>query len=129
MEINLPEVLRELTEQFEKYEEAVQNYEPEVLAECFWKDPRVLRYGVAENLHGYEEITAYRHARAKAGGAPARQLRHTVITTFGRDFGTANTQYVRTGTGKIGRQSQTWVRLPEGWRIVSAHVSLLQESD
>ncbi|MBI4182949.1 MAG: oxalurate catabolism protein HpxZ [Proteobacteria bacterium] len=129
MEINLPEVLRGLTDAFESYEEAVTNYRPEKLAGFFWKDPRALRYGVAENLYGYEAIAAYRQARAKAGGAPRRRLTRTVITTFGRDFGVADTEYLRTESGKLGRQSQTWVRMPEGWRIVSAHVSLLQESD
>jgi Protein of unknown function (DUF3225) len=127
MQINIPEVLEELTAQFNEYERALLANEPDVLIGLFWCDPRTVRYGVAENLYGADEIAAYRKARAGQGGAPQRKTTRTVITTYGRDFGTTNIEYVRTESGKAGRQSQTWMRTPEGWRIVAAHVSLLVE--
>ena len=129
MQINISEVLAELTAQFKEYERALLANEPDVLIGLFWRDPRTVRYGVAENLYGPEEIAAYRKARAEQGGAPHRRTTRAVITTYGRDFGTANIEYVRTGSGKTGRQSQTWMRTPEGWRIVAAHVSLLVVED
>jgi hypothetical protein len=95
----------------------------------FWSDPRTVRYGVAENLYGGEEIAAYRKARAGQGRPPQRKTTRTVITTYGRDFGTTNIEYLRTESGKAGRQSQTWIRTSEGWRIVAAHVSLLADED
>ena len=129
MEINIPEVLAELTAAFNEYEEALLSNKPEVLDRLFWHDPRVVRYGVAENLYGYDMISAYRKMRAGKGGAPQRSTTVTVITTYGRDFGTTNIEYKRTISGKFGRQSQTWMRTPEGWRIVSAHVSLIIDVD
>jgi Protein of unknown function (DUF3225) len=83
----------------------------------------VLRYGVGENLHGIEMIRAFRKARA--GGSPPRTLRNTVITTFGSDFATTNTEFIRGSPAQIGRQSQVWVRLPVGWRVVAGHVSMM----
>jgi hypothetical protein len=88
----------------------------------FWNSPLTLRYGVGERLYGHDAIAAFRSARA--GGSPRRVLANTVITTFGHDFATANTEFRRAGETRIGRQSQTWVRTANGWRIVSAHVSL-----
>jgi hypothetical protein len=129
MEINIPEVLASLDAAFRDYETALLSNQPERLDAHFWKGRLAIRYGVAENLYGYEEIVAYRHRRAKVGGAPQRKVTREVITTFGHDFGTTNIEYVRTGSAKKGRQSQTWVRMPEGWRIIAAHVSLLQEAD
>lgn len=129
MEINNPDVLAELTEAFRRYELALLSNQPDVLDELFWKSPIAVRYGVAENLHGHSEIVNYRQRRAQVGGAPQRAVTCEIITTFGRDFGTTNIEYVRTKSGRHGRQSQTWVRTPDGWRIVSAHVSLLAESD
>jgi hypothetical protein len=129
MQINIPEVLEELTAQFNEYERALLANEPDVLIDLFWCDPRTVRYGVAENLYGADEIAAYRKARAGRGGAPQRKTMRTVITTYGRDFGTTNIEYVRTDSRKAGRQSQTWMRTPEGWRIVAAHVSLLVVED
>ena len=129
MEINIPEVLAELTAAFEKYERALLANEPEVLIRSFWNDARTVRYGVAENLYGLDEIARYRKTRAAQGGAPQRTTTRSVITTYGRDFGTTNIEYVRAASGKAGRQSQTWVRTPEGWRIVAAHVSLIAGSD
>lgn len=129
MQINIAEVRAELIAEFEKYERALLSNEPDVLIQMFWRDPRTVRYGVAENLNGFDEIAGYRKARAAQGGAPQRDTTRSVITTYGRDFGTTNIEYVRSKSGKAGRQSQTWVRTSDGWRIVAAHVSLLAESD
>jgi len=129
MEINLPEVLAELQSAFDRYERALTANDPATLEELFWRSPHTLRYGIAENLYGWEEICAYRRRRAGEGGAPQRNITRKVITTYGRDFGTANIEYVRTGSGKSGRQSQTWLRTPEGWRVVAAHVSFAQATD
>lgn len=129
MEIDIPEVVAEVRAAFDRYEAALMGNDPDVLIESFWSDPRTIRYGIAENLYGIEEIAGYRKARAAGGGWHARRLTRTVITTYGRNFGTANTEYVRDATGRIGRQSQTWMRTPDGWRVVAAHVSLLAEAD
>ena len=123
MEINIPEVVAEVTAAFERYEAALVANDVAVLDELFWDSSLTLRYGIAENLHGYDEIKAYRAARPSVG--LARELERTVITAYGRDMATANTLFRR--GGRLGRQSQTWVRMPEGWRVVAAHVSLLPE--
>jgi hypothetical protein len=129
MEIDIPEVLAELRAVFEEYERALLSNKPDVLIRLFWRDPRTIRYGVAENLYGSDAIGAYRNMRANQGGAPQRKTTREVITTYGRDFGTTHIEYVRTESGKAGRQSQTWMRTPEGWRVVAAHVSLLIDKD
>jgi hypothetical protein len=129
MQIDIPEVLAELTAAFEEYERALLSNQPDVLIRLFWRDPRTIRYGVAENLYGADAIAAFRHRRAERGGAPKRKTTRCQITTYGRDFGTTNIEYVRTESGKPGRQSQTWMRTPEGWRIVAAHVSMLAAQD
>ncbi|MDP2218852.1 MAG: oxalurate catabolism protein HpxZ [Hydrogenophaga sp.] len=121
--INRPEVLAEVTAAFERYEAALVSNDVAVLDELFWNSPHTLRFGATENLYGYEAIRAFRAARPSVG--LARTLSHTVITTYGQDFATANTEFLRTGSERTGRQSQTWLRTPEGWRVVSAHVSLL----
>ncbi len=121
MEINIPEVLAEVTAVFARYEDALVNNKVDVLDELFWAAPQTVRYGVAENLVGIEAIRAFRLARPSTG--LARRLANTVITTYGRDTATAMTEFHRDGSATIGRQSQTWVRLPEGWRVVAAHVS------
>ncbi|WP_439586517.1 oxalurate catabolism protein HpxZ [Hydrogenophaga sp.] len=123
MEVNIPDVLTEVTAAFERYEMALVNNDVVVLDELFWNSPHTLRYGATENLYGFDEICAFRAARPSTG--LARTLGRTVITTYGRDFATANTEFHRTGSDRIGRQSQTWMRTPEGWRVVSAHVSFL----
>lgn len=123
MDINLPEVLAELSAAFERYEDALVNNRVEVLDELFWDSPRTVRYGSAENLVGIDAIRAFRQARPAAG--LARRLVRTLITTYGRDVGTAMTEFTRDGDSRIGRQSQTWVRMPQGWRVVAAHVSLI----
>lgn len=121
-EINIPEVHAEVTAAFDRYERALVTNDVAVLDELFWKSGHTIRFGATENLFSYDEIAAFRSARAAPGG---RKLLRTVITTYGRDFGTANTTFLREGSDRIGRQSHTWLRLPEGWRIVAAHVSLL----
>lgn len=124
MTIDDPEVLAEVTAAFRRYETALVTNDVAVLDELFWDDPRTLRYGAGEILHGYEEIKAFRAGRPAAG--LARELLRTVITTYGRDFATANTTFRREGSDRIGRQSQSWVRIPGlGWRVVAAHVSLM----
>ena len=122
-EINLPEVLAEMTAVFARYEDAFVNNKVEVLDELFWDSPLTVRYGVAENLLGIDAIRAFRIARPAVG--LARRLSNTVITTYGRDFATAMTEFHREGSARLGRQSQTWVRTPQGWRVVAAHVSLI----
>lgn len=123
-EINLPEVLAEVTAAFQRYEVALNENNVEVLDELFWKNPLTIRYGIGENLYGYSEIAAFRSARSPVG--LARSTSKTVITTYGRDMATANTLFEReSSAGKIGRQSQTWMRTAEGWRVVSAHVSVI----
>ncbi len=123
MDINIPEVVAEVTAAFERYEQALVANDTVVLGELFWDSPRTLRYGMAENLYGHAAIQGFRAARSAVG--LARTRKNVTITTFGRDFATANTEFYRTTTPKWGRQSQTWVRMPEGWRIVAAHVSLI----
>ena len=129
MQINLPEPLEGLGKAFERYERALMENDPATLEELFWKSPHTLRYGIAENLYSWDEICAYRRHRAGEGGAPERKITRKVLTTYGRDFGTVNIEYLRVGTGKTGRQSQTWMCTPEGWRVVAAHVSMAQVTD
>lgn len=123
MEINLPQVVAEVTAAFDRYEAALVGNDVAVLDELFWDSPHTLRYGATENLYGHDAIQAFRAGRPSAG--LERTLLKTVITTHGHDFATANVEFQRTGASKPGRQSQTWMRTDEGWRVVSAHVSLL----
>ena len=126
MQVDLPEVLAEVTAQFARYEKALVSNDVAVLDELFRADPRTLRYGVGENLYGYDAIMAFRAARSPIG--LNRKTAKTVITTYGRDTAIASTLFYRdTLPGKVGRQMQTWVRFPEGWRIVAAHVSIIDE--
>jgi hypothetical protein len=125
LEINRPEVLAEVEAVFARYEDALVNNRVEVLDELFWHSPHTVRYGAGENLYGYEAIAAFRATRSAAG--LARRLARTVITTYGSDLATAMTEFRREGSASLGRQSQTWLRLPEGWRVVAAHVSLLAD--
>ena len=122
-EINLPDVLAEVEAVFARYEHALVHNEVEVLDELFWASPTTLRYGATENLYGYEAIQAFRASRPAQG--LARELLRVAITTYGRDFATANCEFRRDGSERTGRQSQTWMRTAEGWRVVAAHVSLL----
>jgi hypothetical protein len=123
MDINLPDVLAEVQAVFARYEDALVNNRVDVLDELFWASPHTVRYGAAENLYGIDEIRAFRNARPAQG--LARTLTRTVITTYGRDTATAMTEFRRDGNARIGRQSQTWLRLPQGWRVVAAHVSVI----
>ncbi len=126
MDINLPEIVAEVTAEFQRYEKALVTNDVAVLDAIFADDPRTIRYGIGENLYGYSEIAAFR-----AGRSPInlmRRIERTAITTFGRDFATASTLFYRDGTvGRVGRQMQTWVRMPAGWRVVAAHVSIIDE--
>jgi len=126
MEINSPEVIAEVKAAFERYETALNANDVEVLDSMFWNDPRVIRYSIMDNAYGFEAIHASRLARPKTD--MTRTITNTVITTFGRNLATANTEFQRVGSGKRGRQSQTWARMPEGWRVVSAHVSFMPTS-
>jgi len=123
MDINLPNVLSEVRAVFERYEHALVNNEVAILDELFLNSPLTLRYGATENLYGYEAIQKFRANRSSQG--LQRELMNTVITTFGHDFATANTEFKRANSDRTGRQSQTWIRTAEGWRVVAAHVSLL----
>ncbi len=123
MTVNIPEVLEEIKISFYKYEKALNENDLAVLNELFWNSPYTLRYGISEQLYGYEAIKGFR------SGRPAvdlrRELLKVVITTYGRDFATASCEYRRLETGRHGRQMQTWMRTDDGWRVVAAHVSLL----
>jgi hypothetical protein len=123
MDINIPEVWAEVTAQFARYEQALTSNDVEVLDALFWDSPHTLRYGVTENLYGYAAIRDFRAGRPAQG--LERTVLKTVITTYGHDFATANIEFQRAGGNKAGRQSQTWLRTPAGWRVVAAHVSLL----
>jgi hypothetical protein len=126
MEIDLPEVVAEVRAAFECYEQALVSNDVAALDAMFRRDTRTIRYGVGENLYGYEEVAAFR-----AGRSPINLMRRTsrtVVTTYGRDLAVASTLFHRdSAPGKVGRQMQTWVRCPEGWRVVAAHVSLIDD--
>jgi len=122
-EVNLPDVLAEVGAAFARYEDALVNNKVEVLDELFWVSEHSMRYGATENLYGYEAIQAFRAGRPAQG--LAREVLRTVITSYGRDVATANIEFRRVGGTRDGRQSQTWVRTAQGWRVVAAHVSLL----
>jgi hypothetical protein len=126
MQVDLPDVLAEVTEQFSRYEKALVTNDVAVLDNLFRADHRTLRYGVGENLYGYDAIMAFRAARSPAG--LMRRTTGTVITAYGRDTAVASTLFHRdTAPGKVGRQMQTWVRFADGWKIVAAHVSIIDE--
>lgn len=126
MDIDLPDVIAEVGAAFARYEKALTTNDTGVLGELFRNDPRTIRYGMGENLYGYDEIQAFRGARSPVG--LMRRTDRTVITAYGRDTAVASTLFYRDNApGKVGRQMQTWVRFPEGWRIVAASVSLIDE--
>jgi hypothetical protein len=128
MEIDLPEVVAEVRAAFDRYERALVTNDVTVLDDTFRVDPRTIRYGTQEILYGHAEIAAFRAARAPVG--LMRTLSKTVITSYGRDFAVASTLFHRTTMpGKVGRQMQSWVKFPEGWRVVAAHVSVIDEKD
>jgi hypothetical protein len=124
MEIDLPEVVAEMRAAFERYETALVTNDVEALDRLFNDDPRTIRYGGSENLHGFTEISSFRAARSPHG--LARDLSRTVITTYGRHFATASTLFARgSAPGRIGRQMQTWVKFGDEWKVVAAHVSVI----
>ncbi len=127
MEINLPDVVAEVSALFERYEKALTTNDVETLTALFRKAPGTIRYGIGENLYGADEILAFRQARPAIN--LERTIDRTVITTYGRDCATASTLFHRAAMGdrKIGRQMQTWVRFPDGWFIVAAHVSIIDK--
>jgi len=123
MEIDSPEVVAEVRAAFDRYEKALNDNDVPMLNATFRDDPRTIRYGGAEILYGYAEIKAFRTARTPPG---TRTISKTVISTYGRDHAVASTLFHRPSQpGKVGRQMQTWVRFPEGWRVVAAHVSMI----
>ncbi len=124
--INLPEVVAEVRQVFDRYEAALTANDVPVMEELFLNAPETTRYGVGENLYGWQAISEFR--RSRTTGAFRRRLMNTVITTYGRDFATANTEYLREGHDRPGRETKTLIRTADGWRIVSAHVSLLGET-
>ena len=121
--INDPAVLAEVNAAFDRYETALVTNDVAVLDELFWNSPHTLRYGAGEHLYGYDAIRAFR------AGRPAQGLARTVlrrqVTTYGHDFAMAHIEFERAGTARVGRQTQAWMRTPEGWRVVSAHVSMM----
>jgi hypothetical protein len=123
VEVNLPDVVAEVTTEFERYETAFVTNDVEVLDELFWDDPLVVRYGAGENLYSHAAIARFREQRPTDD--LEREILHAVVTTFGRDLAVTSAEFRRTRSGRAGRQSQTWVRTPDGWRIVTAHVSQL----
>lgn len=126
MKINDPAVLAEVTAAFSAYETALVSNDVATLDKLFKDSPQTLRYGVGENLYGYDEIAAFRSARPATD--LMRRIERTVITTYGATTATANTLFRRDSlVGTVGRQSQTWIKFAEGWRVVSAHVSIIPE--
>ena len=121
MEINIPEIVEEVTAAFMSYEKALLANDVDVIDELFWKDEKTLRYGPNGTVVSHAALSAFR--RGRDIGPWERTLNDTYIVTFGRDFAVANTESTRPSSDSISRQSQTWARMPEGWRIVSAHVS------
>jgi ketosteroid isomerase-like protein len=124
LEINIPEVVAEVTEAFQRYERALVTNDVAMLDALFWNSTCTLRFGIAENLYGYDAIAAFRSGRPTID--LTRRLRNTVIVSYGRDLATANTEFQREGSDLTGRQSHVWLRTDNGWRIAAAHVSLMK---
>ncbi len=126
MEIDIPGIKAEVEALHDRYEAALMANDAGALQALFWNNPLTIRYGIGENLYSWDEIGAFRSARSPVG--LTRTLSRTRITTYGQDFATVSTLFNRVSLpGKIGRQMQTWARMPEGWRIVAAHVSVIEE--
>jgi hypothetical protein len=123
--INDPEVVAEVRAAADAYEAALMANDLDALDGAFWASPHTVRYGVAENLYGFDEIAAFRAGRR--GGSPPRRRVRTEILALGPDVAVVNVEFVRTDTGRNGRQSQTWLRTEEGWKVIAAHVSLRQD--
>lgn len=127
MDIDIPEVKQEVEAAFARYEAALVGNDVAVLDELFWDSPQTVRFGATENLFGAAEIAAFRAGRSPQG--LRREILRTAVTTYGRDFATASITFRREGSARIGRQQQSWVRFPAGWRVVAAHVSLMDAPD
>ncbi|MGE0774032.1 MAG: oxalurate catabolism protein HpxZ [Sphingomonadaceae bacterium] len=125
MLINDPAIVREVEAAFAAYENALMTNDLDALDALFWNSEFTVRFGPGQNLYGFEAIAAFRVGRV--GGSPQRTIFNSVITTFGADFATATTEFQRAGADRPGRQSQSWVRFAEGWRVVSAHISMLSD--
>ena len=123
MQIDIPEVKAEVEAAFDRYEAALVGNDVPVLDELFWESPTTVRFGATENLFGAAEIAAFRAGRSPVG--LSREILRRSITTYGRDFATASITFRRAGSARVGRQQQSWVRFPEGWRVGAAHVSLM----
>jgi len=123
MDVNIPDVVAEVTAAWERYNRALNDNDVETLNELFWRSPLTVRYGYGENLYGHDAISAFRGARS---GRVDRTIGRAVITTFGRDFAIAFCETRTAGSEHVGRQSHTWVRMDQGWRIVAAHVSRME---
>lgn len=122
-------MVAEVRAAFNRYDHGLDENDVAVLDDSFWDSPHTLRCGVTENLYGHAETAGFRASRTPTQHqARARRLENTRITSFGQDFAVANTEFVILGNGRRGRQSQTWVRLSEGWKVVAAHVSLLPDA-
>ena len=121
MDIDIPEIVAEVAQAFRRYEQALSTNDLDTIDTLFWDSPLTLRYGPNGTLLSHGAISDFRRARDIKG--VERTLKNTHITTFGHDLAVANTESDRPNSDATGRQSQTWVRMPEGWRIVSAHVS------
>jgi hypothetical protein len=124
--VNLPEVVAEVRERFERYEQALIDKDVAVLDATFWNSPHTVRYAYVEHGYGFDAIHAHRVARPPGPGTKERRIRLEILT-LGRDLATVNLEYKMRGRDATGRQSQTWVRFPDaGWKVVSAHVSAIE---
>ena len=124
---NIPEVVEEIRERFERYERALVDKDVDVLDATFWNSPHTIRYALHENGYGFDEIHAHRVRRPAGPGIKEQRIRLEILT-LGRDFATVNLEFKVRGRDLVGRQSQTWVRFPDvGWKVVSAHVSTVNE--
>ncbi|ATU73349.1 DUF4440 domain-containing protein [Komagataeibacter rhaeticus] len=124
-ELNRPDIVAELAAVSDRYETALGSNDIPVLDALFYQGPETVRYGVGEMLYGFDEIAAFR--RNRPGGSPPRDVLRRHITTIGTDMGTVDLEFRRHGGTRIGRQSQTWIRTPDGWKIIAAHVSLMAD--
>ncbi|KPH86453.1 hypothetical protein GLUCOINTEAF2_0202761 [Komagataeibacter intermedius AF2] len=123
--LNRPEIVAELTAMSDRYEKALGENNLQELDALFYHGPETVRYGVGETLYGFDEIAAFR--RNRTGGSPPRDVLRRHITAIGTDAGTVDLEFRRHGGERIGRQSQTWIRTPDGWKVIAAHVSLMAD--
>jgi hypothetical protein len=124
MVVNDPKILVQVQAAVDAYEDALMANDVEALDSFFWNSPHTVRFGVSENLYGFDEIAAFRIGRR--GGSPPRRRVRTEVVALGPDVAVANVEFIRTDTGRNGRQSQIWIKTDRGWKVASAHVSLRQ---